>query len=304
MQLSGSGANDPRWLEKIAEFPPTSLSTLEYWFGPLEVDFAGGEGMGFMLRPSTPTRGQLRLDVRYLSASFWFDMHHEDPYRARDMRLRSFSAGLAAPHATVRRLLEERHGPMREIATDKGPVLECGAWFYLRAQPDGAAHLVYETERPEWAMPAPMPDAREHLVVALFDRLVCDTTLDPIIAAIEPLVAQASADLNTINDGVVYLTFRPGLPLATVLDVFRWDIPVASSGDVHMSSWSVYPYRPGVVWSEPHVGPWFVEVALDGWPRGPGGAELPQIDRAGPSPQYDVRGCENKVFSIGVRLAR
>lgn len=303
MRLSGSGANDPRWLEKIAEYPPTSLSTLEYWFGPLEVDFAGGEGMGLVVRPRPP-RGTLRPEMRSLHAAFRFDMHHEDPYRPRDMQLRSFSAALDVGHARVRQVLEARHGAGREIATDQGPVLEYGAWFYLRMQPDASASLTYEVYRPEWAMPAPMPESREHLLVALFDRLVCDTTLEPIIAAIEPLVEQASAELNTHNEGVLYITFLPGLPLSTLLKVFRWEQPVSSSGDVHMSSWSVYPHRPGVGWSEPHVGPWFVDAGLDGWPRGPGGAELPQIGRAGPSPQYDVRGCENKVFSLGVRLAR
>jgi hypothetical protein len=45
MQLVGTGTTDPRWLEKIIAHPPTSLSTLEYWVGALDVDFASAEGM-------------------------------------------------------------------------------------------------------------------------------------------------------------------------------------------------------------------------------------------------------------------
>jgi hypothetical protein len=304
MQLSGSGAADPRWLEKIFKHPPTSLSTLEYWIGSIDVDFAGSEGMGHVSRPAKPARGNMRPEIRHASMKFWVDMHHEDPQRVRDMTLGSFTARLNVKHAHVVQLAEWQLGTGRTIATTEGTVVEYGEWFYLRELPDGFAQLEYEQQRPEWAMPAPMPNSREHLLAALFDRLVCDTTLEPIITAIEPLVAEASAELNTINKGVIYITFRPGLPLETLLRVFRWEHPRASARDVHMTAWCVYPERPGVSWSVPHVGPWFVDAMLDGWPHGPGGAELRITSNRAPSREYDLSGCENKVFSIGVRLPR
>ena len=76
---------------------------------------------------------------------------------------------------------------------------------------------------------------------------------------------------------------------------------MASSGDVHMSSWRVYPHRPELPWNAPHVGPWWLEARLEGWPRGANGAELPQVGQAGPSPLYDVRGCTTTVNAITVR---
>ena len=146
--------------------------------------------------------------------------------------------------------------------------------------------------------------ACERLLAALLARLESDIELEPIVAAIEPLVAAASAELHTWNAGQIDLSFRPGLPLALVTNAFRWDVPVSSSGDVHMSSWSVYPHRPSVPWHTPHIGPWFVDVRLDGWPRGPDGIELPQLDRDGASPCFDVRTCSNTVVGLSVRQPR
>jgi hypothetical protein len=96
------------------------------------------------------------------------------------------------------------------------------------------------------------------------------------------------------------LSFRPGLPLADVIAALRWENPVAWSGDVHMSSWKVHPHRPGGDWRAPHLQCWFLEVRLEGWPRGPEGVELPELGRSGPSPTYDVRTCTTKVASIRI----
>ena len=64
----------------------------------------------------------------------------------------------------------------------------------------------------------------------------------------------------------------------------------------------MYPNRPPAQYWDPHVGPWFLDVRLDGWPHGPNRADLPTLaDRGGASSTYDVRGCANKVESISVR---
>lgn len=303
MRLAGSGATDPRWLERILEHPPTSLSTLEYWVGALDVDFASGEGMGSVVRPASG-RGRLRPEVRHLSAQFRYDLHHEDHRRPRDMSLLAVSLALDVAHVTVARMIEAKFGAGRPFTSEQGPLVEYGAWFYLSDAGDGAAQLRYEVVRPEWAIPPSPRGALENLLHALHDRLICDDDLQTMHAALQPLAAEAGAELRDWNmPRQIDLSFRPAIPLASVLAALRWENPVASSGTVHMSSWRVYPHRPGVASSAPHIKHWFVDVRLDGWPRGPDGAELPQLGRAGPSPLYDARTCVKAVTAISVRAS-
>lgn len=301
-----TGSSDAGWLAKIVRDPPRRMSQLEHWVGPLAVDFADGEGMGYLYRPMEPARGALRTDVTELIASFLYDVHHDRSEVPRDMTLQSFTLALGIDNASVAQVLRTHHGDGRviETAESSGPVAEYGAWFYLRARPDGSAVLTWEAEQPAWALPSIPLGARESLLSALLDRLARHTTREPIVAALEPLVAAARATLSTWNEGQIDLCFRPGLPLALVTQLLRWDLPVSSSSDVHMSSWRVYPERPPAAWNQPHIGPWFVDVRLDGWPRGPGGAELPQRERTGGSPCYDARTCGNTVVGVSVRLPR
>ena len=69
-----------------------------------------------------------------------------------------------------------------------------------------------------------------------------------------------------------------------------------------MSTWRLYQHSTNP-W-DPNIGGFCVDVRLDGWPRGPGGAELAQLGRAGASPLYDVRGCVNTVIAIAAGLPR
>lgn len=303
MRLAGSGATDPRWLEKIVKHPPSSLSTLEYWVGALDVDFAGGEGMGSLFRPAKG-RGALRPEVRHLFAKFRYDHHHEDARRPRDMSLLAVDLTLDVAYVSVAQLLEAQLGAGRPFMTERGSLVEHGEWFYLRDAGDGSAHLSYEVMRPEWAIPPPPRGALENLLHALHDRLICDDDLRVMFTALQPLAAAAGAELHDWNmPRQIDLSFRPGIPLASVLAALRWENPVASSGSVHMSSWSVYPHRPELPWDAPHIKHWHVDVRLDGWPRGPDGAKLPEIGRAGPSPLYDVRDNVKPVIAISVRAS-
>jgi len=304
MILSGSGETDPRWLEKLIKHPPTSLSTLVYWVGQLDIDWDGVEGMGMVMRPdpTQPPRGALRPDVKSVLAQFRHDIHHEDHRRPRDMSLTGMQLRLDVAHVVVAGLLEQQHGPGRALDHD-GPVVEYGKWFYLREHGnDGSAILGYEVERPEWAIPPAPRGALENLLHTLHDRLICDTELRPMFDALAPLAAAAGADLWDVNmPNQLDVYFKPAISIASVLHALRWENPVSSSGDVHMSRWRIYPHRPELPWHAPHVNRWHVDVYLDGWPKGPDRSKLPEIGRAGPSPLYDVRGCVNAVSAISIR---
>ncbi|HSK02274.1 MAG TPA: hypothetical protein VK932_13575 [Kofleriaceae bacterium] len=294
--------SDLGWVERLLDRPPSCLSELERHVGRLDVDFAGGEGFGHLVRPdrrTPPSRAGLRAGVTHLEASFYFDMYHERPERPREMQLRSLALDLDTGHATLARMLERRFGRGRTVARGDVVHAEHGAWFYLSANPDASARLQWEHVRPEWALPPVAPSSREEILATVVDRVVYETTEGPLAAAIEPLAAAAGAAVTRLISGGLAIDFRPGLPLAMVVAAFRWEEPIAWSGDVHRSSWAVAPRsavqsRPWL----PILGCWQIEAQLDGWPRGPGRAQLPELDVFGPSPSYDLRTCENAVARI------
>ncbi|MEO8550581.1 MAG: hypothetical protein ABI678_11430, partial [Kofleriaceae bacterium] len=89
------------------------------------------------------------------------------------------------------------------------------------------------------------------------------------------------------------------LALATVVGALRLDDPTASAHDVHMSSWHVETAGPDGRDDAPRIGAWALDIALEGWPRGPDGSQLPERGRAGPSPRVDLTECATRVTSIG-----
>lgn len=298
MYLSGSGATDPRWLDKILKHPPTSLSTLEYWVGKLDVDFAGGEGRGTVFRPgfgAQEGRGELRADIARLVAKFRFYPYHEHHERPRDMTLTGFDVVLHAPFANVQQLVESRLGKGRTFAGEHGAVTEYGKWWYLHDS-GGLAHLSYEALRPTWAAPRVPVGALETFLFTLHDRLICDADLQHTRAALAPLAPSTNAEVHDWNlPHQLDISFRPGVPLKTVLAALRWKDCVASSGDVHMSSWRVSPQN-----GSNKIGRWEVGVRLEGWPRGANREDLPRVGRAGPSPLIDVDACATPVAGITI----
>jgi hypothetical protein len=311
VQLAGTGTTDPRWLEKIIEHPPTSLSTLEYWIGALDVDFAGREGGGHVDRPCEPARGTLRIGVLRMGATFRHDIYHSDAHQPRDLSLTGVSLVLDVPHAAIAQRLEARHGPGRAFLANDRRVTEYGRWWYLSAANDGAPILAHEVARPTWAIPVAPTGALAGLLDLLHDCLVRDAELAPMYAALTSVGRAAGAaeaaeieawDVR-LQDGGIDLDFHRAIALDRVLTALRWDHPVSWSSDVHFSRWCVYPRRRDASSSAPGVGHWDVELDLDGWPSGAQG-ELPQLGRVGPSPVYDVRACSNQVSRISIRPRR
>jgi hypothetical protein len=301
--------SDLGWVERLLQSPPSCLSKLERLVGRLHVDFAGDEGYGRVFRPDPRTvgRAEVRRDITFLSAGFFHDIHHEDGRRPRDMWLLDLSLELATSHATLARMLERRFGPGRAVVQGDRPYAEHGKWFYLGATSDASARLLWERKQPEWALPPVAPTTRADFLATLVDRLVCERTEPPIAAALAPLAAAAGAEVRSpiSSDGRgLGVGFRPGLPLDMVVAAFRWEAPVAWSGDVHMSVWSVGPLAAAQAPPlRPVLGSWRIWANLDGWPRDPGGADLPRVGGAGPASLYDVRTCQNKVVWISIQPA-
>lgn len=282
------GSNPLRWLARALQYPPQSLKELEYTIGPLDV---GPHEIGLVVRSRPAERGLMRGEVAYLNAQFAYSLNHGPP---SNHRLQSFDLRLDLDHATVARMLEEHFGvATREVTTPHGSFAEYGSYFYLGAGHDGSVDLRWSEIEPEWALPPVSPGSREALLRAWIDRLGDEDTIAPIVAALEPLVGPAGCKLSTPRNEIL-ISFRPGMELATMVAIFGWEMPVASSGDVQLSGWQVAPLEA----ERPAIGRWTIAAHLDSWPRGPNGAALPKLGRCGPSPLLDARTAVSTIVAI------
>lgn len=223
------------------------------------------------------------------------------------MVLESVQLYLYAAHGAVEMLVRAQHGAGRTIDTKEHRWVEYGSWFYLRARPRGTAVLLYERRRSEWAIPPAPAGAGEVLLATLYECLVRETDVDRIVAALKAPAEAAGADVSALNrsTGRIDLHFRPVLALGDVLAALGWKDPVSWPVGIHMSSWLLGPHRPEPRAWGPRINAWIVEVELDGfWPRGEGGADLPELERRGPWLLFDARGCVNNVVRIKFRTPR
>jgi hypothetical protein len=295
-----------KWLEGITKWDPDLLSRVEYFLGPLEIDWAGGEAFGSIFRPPLlgAPRGQLRAEVKRLVVALAIDIDHQDPRRASDYAVRSLDVDLDIGYATVGHALAARFASPRPLRHGELEYVEYGT-FYLALADDASASLSWYADRPEWALPQRMIGGVEHLLEVLFDRLICDTQPRAILAALEPVVANTGCELHapagytTWGEHGLGLTFNPPVELATIVDALRLEDPTASSHDVHMSSWHVETAD-----DAPRVGAWALDITLEGWPRGPEMSQLPERGRAGPSPRVVLTDCVTRVTSIGISPPR
>jgi len=297
------------WLEGIIKWDPDQLSRLEYFLGPLAIDWPAGEAMGAIFRPPLqgPARGNLRPQVKRLVVSLAIDIYHQDPREPRDYRIASCDLDLDVGHATVAHVLAQRFSTTRAVSDSRRAYTEFGG-YYLAANPDASAFLLWNRERPTWALPKRIAGGAEHLLEVLCDRLITDTQPRAIFAALEPVVANTGCELcgpdPARGRSGVDLRFNPALELATVVRALRLVDPTASSYDVHRSSWHVETAGPDGRIDAPRIGTWALDIILDGWPRGANGAQLADRGHAGPSPRLDLAGCATPVGAIAIDLPR
>jgi hypothetical protein len=285
----------------IAEFivlkPPSCLSELESLTGRLNVDFAGREGMLGVSRD----RGSAHLRAGIVAVSFdhrW-DMHHQDPYKPRDLVFERVMYTLDAPYADVRNVLSKRFRG-RAIASPRGRCTEFGPFYLHAAAPDAdLATFTWESARPEWAHPPADAAARGALLQELVPALLATTTARDALAQLGGLLAPAGAKATEPAEGGFVLRFEPALALQPMLEAFGWRDAIAYSSDVHMVTWRV---RPNAMPSRPAnalVGAWDVTPRLTGWPKGEAGSDLPALPPQGP-PEYRLATCVTEVAEIRV----
>lgn len=284
-----------KWLEGIIKWDPDQLSRLEYFLGPFDIDWAGGEAFGSIFRPPLigAPRGEVRAEVKRMQVALAIDIYHQDPRRPADHRVSSLELDLDVGYATVGHMLAARFASPRPLIHGEREYIEYGT-YYLSLAEDASAQLAWFADRPEWAIPARAPGGLDHLLGVLMDRLITDDQPRAILAALEAVVANTGCELR--SDHGVRLIFNPPIELATVVGALRLEDPTASSHDVHMSSWHVE-----VDGDAPRIGAWALDINLEGWPRGPEGSQLPERGRAGPSPRVDLADCVTRVTSISVK---
>jgi hypothetical protein len=309
----------PRELaERLIDSPPRVLSELEALTGSLDVDFVGMEGYGAFDRandswPNPRSVHPLVPGLTRVAVIFVFDPYHQDPRRPRDVTFSSVTYTLGLPPAELRALLADR-GAGRPVTSTRGrPQLEHaapdGAFFYISTE--DRSWLRWEHARPEWAQPRVADEARNAVLARLVDAGKAEATEAGILSRIEGDAASVGAEITSpyvfAPDGRssgVALAFRPELTVAMVAHAFGWSEPVATSADVHQTSWSMGPREAmrAPPW-RPRLGVWVVEATLSGRPRGPWRAELPELEAAGPSPTYDVRASVTGVRTIALSRA-
>jgi hypothetical protein len=297
-------------VRRILASPPARLSALEALLGPLHVDFAGGEGMGSFYRPGfTPSAASVPLPrgLSSLAVRFGWARHHEEPTRRRELYLSSVDYQLDAPQEALERILGRSLGRGRDLVHPERRERwrEHGS-FYVLTDPGSLAVLRWEATRPEWALPPIDPGPRVALLEALVAALHTETTEPAVLARLgahlAPCGVQASHPIMFSPDGrqsSISLLFQPALSLRMLLDALGWPEAIAYPGSVHKDSWTVLPDA-GHAATQANVAEWVVHPELARWPRGPGGAELPEAGGWGPSPKLVLAGCVTDVGSIQI----
>ena len=266
------------------------LSELEAIVGSLKVDFGGREGMGHLSRPTleetVANASSLPAGLVGVSVNAWFDIHHEEPKRPRDLRFRSVVYRFDATPSDLARVIESVHETPRVI-DHGGMCFEYTAGhrglLYLPIADTPAAQLEWHETRPDWAYPRVPDDARRTLLAHLIAALTVSDTPEQVAARVRSAIAAGGAAIDTYGD-TVWLKLNPSLPLAVVLQAFGWADPLAYSGDVHQQQWTVIPaetLRRNA--GDPTIGRWRVDVRLTGRP-----VDAAERGYLGPSPLYDL----------------
>ncbi len=217
--------------------------------------------------------------VRRLSASFYWDMYHEQPCRtladARRRSLSEFNVAFQSDWGACAVRLHQRYGAPNAVAQRfEARVFAYVAYgpFFAAPLPNGAFSLTYHKKIPDWALPPVDVSSKEHFLRSFGDALSNAQGHSDALAA---------ASLPPPRSGVLvhgpssYEDFRlelaPAMPALELARIWGWQDAIGVSLDVHMSSWTVKLVSRsarGLSTLMPTFGRWEVEARLEGWPSG------------------------------------
>jgi hypothetical protein len=287
------------------------LAVLEHWLEKRPRHLSAFEMLlGRMIRDQRPTSSITRglggvSGVQSLSAMF--AMSHHEAERRLEQPFSSLTIVFVAPPADVIACVEQRLGPGRRARDPR----DSSEWLVYR---DGflvAVHLSlvrWEQTRPDWAHPLVPVTTRQDFLLTLVDRLVCESSVAPILEALEPFAqdngirfSRASRSSRVpgqpVHEGFS-LHFEPAIDSALVAAAFRWTEPVAMrhlvGGMLTMGPRASVPPAHG----HARLGCWEIDAMLREVPRNTRyEIALPNVGTDA-SPLYDLRGGETTTWMI------
>lgn len=226
----------------------------------------------------TPVNGH----VSSVSINYDWDMHHESPRtRFREIAhkgYRSFDVTFIGDGDLVEDWLRARFGaprdvvrPHREPSQSGSPYRIYGKYTYVgSARGGGGCMLGWYEKLPDWALPATDKQAALRWLHELATMLGgWFVTYDKIKEfAARPPARCGIVVTGPLNPQDFWLRFEPGLGALEVAHALAIDDPIGTSGDVHMSSWSIVERSSKTRLGYPRYRNWVIELRLGGWPSG------------------------------------
>lgn len=272
------------------EPPSTVGALLSSLHVPPPTSLRGGH-MGFLSMPSYLDKAAEPPPpspvIRFLSVNYAWDMYHENPKRSfaeiEHRGYEDFGISFTADGDLVENWLRTRFGTPREATNTIGgsPMVHriYGNWLYYEG-PGAGCSLSWERRLPDWAM-APTDKNVALRFLHEFSRLL--GRADCTHAAIKEFGSRPPARSGIVVTGPLnrddfWLTLEPKLGALEIAHALGVEHPFGSSGDLHMSSWSICDSKSRLGY--PRYGHWVIEVHLDRWPSGadvPGNYATKQI---------------------------
>lgn len=239
-----------------------------------------GAGMGFFSMPDTFTESRAPLSplISAVSIRYHWDMYHENPKthfsQIEHSGYENFTVFFSADGDLIERWLRTRFGPPREASEPspdpRSPAMTheiYGHWIFREA--GAGAQLRWERRVPDWAL-APTD---KNVALRFLHELAQHFRRDPIHAEVVELASRPPARSGLVVRGPMnrndfWFILEPKLTALDVAHALEIADPIGTSGDVHMSSWSIREERSRSRLGYPQYGSWVIEVNLDGWPSG------------------------------------
>lgn len=240
-----------------------------------------GANMGFFSMPnifaesaSPPSPLISSVSIRYR-----WDMYHEDAKthfsQIEHTGYEDFSISFFADGDLIENWLRSRFGPPREAVEPSSdaefPATSFsvyGHWLF-REWGNGGGFLRWESRLPDWAL-APTD---KNVALRFLHELAQLLRRDPIHAEIVEFASRPPPRSGLVVRGPMnrndfWFILEPKLTAFDVAHALEISSPIGTSGDVHMSSWSIQEQNSRTRLGYPQYGNWVIEVNLDGWPSG------------------------------------